>query len=1428
MSYIFSPNKSAYESSKLDEKSSLCIGNILINQNVKNDVWYNNNYPNIDGYIEILDDNGIITGKVTIQAKTMKEEFSRDRKYPIPSYVLGYAERILGEVVILLVVDYKEKKIFWKYISREYINLCIEKGSQQSFTYHFSDKEILTESNAAVTIKTWQKLFDEKMSSLKDVISDAMIKIANLSLQFQSINEKLSDPSDTHIEREELNSLFNWINSPLEKGGNNLALLIGSAGTGKSAILKELLIKLKDNDIPFVAIKADMYKITNDKYNLEDLCNTIGYLSSNREKVVLVIDQIDALSQNLANDRENIKNYLALINNFIGIDSAKDIRIIVSCRKFDLEYDPALSTLKNYKIFELKGFSEDNVKKVLSILNKDLPNQVSSSTIDMLRTPQYLDIYCKIYRNDTALVNYNTSLDLYDELWKLKVLEYDNSPGQNKLDEFLYSVAKKMQEEETLYVNWIENTNNHKYISYIGSQGLAYYKNNKIHFFHQSFYDYVLARYYTENSISITKYIISMHQGLFLRSTTKIMVDYLRGHDIRAYKTEVSSLLTSTNIRLHLKLLVLDVIASQEKVIPWEKKAIGELMNNQKELFFYFISRIHSVQWFENVKYIIIDYIHSFSISNKFYSYIMSFLINCVKHNTATAFLIIDNIEDEKSKREIAKRILWFTTDYSVPSVQKWFLECEEELMHDGNEYLENAIKTNLPFALDIIRKKLNRIIEKKKDTITKHYDEVFMDEVLGPLGKEHPLELYPIIKEFVLKVIDLHKFKYISIYIYKNNVFYGLDTEDTNDKIPNLVIKILCDEIDHNSLFVKNEVAVLLNSVYETSIIIALQVMDYYPKLFVNELIEKLRNIKLIDEYFDFKDIEYYFLTLMKHSYTYFNDKQKQWFQNYIYNFKSSKDLIPDKDRKIFPQLYFNLGYRQRKLIYTIQSSDLDERLKRLKGELDRRFPEKYENQKPEHAVTMAYFCGGVTSHAKYKTFSKKIWLNSFLKLDENKYNFKKDRHPININVHADEFESCISEKADYYFDFVDQILKNANVTLVYKLAGLSGLVKGGIKATKLFKLYMEFLKVNLNERFSQRFFDITKYMLADESIEIDDILRYLIHVIKTDVVSIYDMSIEDAPIENDERVNNLLTEGINMIQGKALDVLISACAIKNRQARIYKILSDLYPILCIELRLVVLYRIYAKEYYNEEIFPDLLKLYLSEPVSSYILVQSEAIHHYWHDDPQVVNPYVISILHHKHSQEILSQLMFWGTNYELSKELSIRYLNDILKDNDENVISTLVEMSIKNIKDKEYESLSKHILDLFIKDARGKVVSTYLMYCEELPVDYFYMFEQWFDSLYNALNERSVSYIINYLKKSATTYPQKCFNYLNRIIAMDKFNYSYERKDMFELLLSIYKYLKDEDDFETMEKIMNTFDSMMLVGNQSEIREILNKIEN
>lgn len=37
----------------------------------------------------------------------------------------------------------------------------------------------------------------------------------------------------------------------------------------------------------------------------------------------------------------------------------------------------------------------------------------------------------------------------------------------------------------------------------------------------------------------------------------------------------------------------------------------------------------------------------------------------------------------------------------------------------------------------------------------------------------------------------------------------------------------------------------------------------------------------------------------------------------------------------------------------------------------------------------------------------------------------------------------------------------------------------------------------------------------------------------------------------------------------------------------------------------------------------------------------------------------------------------------------------------------------------------------------------------------------------------------------------------------------------------------MKEEDDLKAMDKIMNTFDNIMQIGNQSDIRKVLNNME-
>jgi len=88
----FSPNKSSWLSEKLDEKSVLLIRNILVKQQqVKARIEEAGTTPNIDGYIELLDNEERIIGKVTIQVKHLTEPTKRGiASYQIPQSILAY------------------------------------------------------------------------------------------------------------------------------------------------------------------------------------------------------------------------------------------------------------------------------------------------------------------------------------------------------------------------------------------------------------------------------------------------------------------------------------------------------------------------------------------------------------------------------------------------------------------------------------------------------------------------------------------------------------------------------------------------------------------------------------------------------------------------------------------------------------------------------------------------------------------------------------------------------------------------------------------------------------------------------------------------------------------------------------------------------------------------------------------------------------------------------------------------------------------------------------------------------------------------------------------------------------------------------------------------------------------------------------------
>ena len=118
-----------------------------------------------------------------------------------------------------------------------------------------------------------------------------------------------------HIDRKETDTLLSWIkNSPEPIGENHekrIAVLLGKAGSGKTVIMKDVLLALnRDEQCRVLAIKSDIFYDGDNNLSLNEIAGlgkpvveVIRELAA-QGKTILIIDQIDALSAVLSSKRK--------------------------------------------------------------------------------------------------------------------------------------------------------------------------------------------------------------------------------------------------------------------------------------------------------------------------------------------------------------------------------------------------------------------------------------------------------------------------------------------------------------------------------------------------------------------------------------------------------------------------------------------------------------------------------------------------------------------------------------------------------------------------------------------------------------------------------------------------------------------------------------------------------------------------------------------------------------------------------------------------------------------------------------------------------------------------------------------------------------------------------------------------------------------
>ena len=167
---------------------------------------------------------------------------------------------------------------------------------------------------------------------------------------FHSVSRALLDwPQETEgqwIERPELEQLY----ALTAQGKPAVTVLLGPPGEGKSAILARLGARLSGEGVALLAIKADRMPLNVTTHT--DLDAWVGCAipvaealreRTRERRVVLLIDQLDALADLMDRRSERLSVLLRLVNT---LRDTPNLQVLVSCREFEFHNDVRLSTLK--------------------------------------------------------------------------------------------------------------------------------------------------------------------------------------------------------------------------------------------------------------------------------------------------------------------------------------------------------------------------------------------------------------------------------------------------------------------------------------------------------------------------------------------------------------------------------------------------------------------------------------------------------------------------------------------------------------------------------------------------------------------------------------------------------------------------------------------------------------------------------------------------------------------------------------------------------------------------------------------------------------------------------------------------------------------------------------------------------------------------
>lgn len=1407
------PNRNISESVLHDRRSINLLKSILPDNCVDfSQLQEGGTLPNIDGYLEILDENGIAREKITVQVKHLTYPEKNGKVfYDIPESVYAYAKIHKGELVFFIACDYASRKFYWRNIDTAAIEEFKNKSDRirTKARYYFKDNEKCGEKNVDATIDHWRQLYKQKMESIKDDKYLADQFASRQKMCFNAVSSELHGVRDSHISRLQVDEIVQWISKDPVQNEGNICLLVGDAGVGKSAVLKDLIAILSEKGIKYLCVKSDAIDDNGNPVSLSDMQDTLAYYSTEADKVILIVDQIDALSQSLTNDRTHLNMMMAVLS---SLNDWPNVRAVVSCRKYDLEYDSVLNSLKDRStIVEIGELTEKEVTIALNKLENGLGQEIDRVTATMLRTVQMLDSFSLLFRRNKSKINFNNQIELYDALWDAVICDSSLRHDVEMREHLMYKIVETIQIAGTLNPQFIPDSSQKRAYEYLASNGLIRRDGSAVSFFHQSFYEYTLARHYSETGSLFSVDLKKEIQGLEIRSTVKAVLDFKRGHDTAKFVDEARNILDDPDIRLHLKLLTLSVLAFVHNPSLAEKILVTNVCQKDGRLLVYFLRGVNSPDWFPTIRKMPNGIMSELKKDDEQFFPIISCLSRYVFDNPEAVYGMINQIQDRESRLFAIAYVVREHNDYSHPCVLKAYAEAKPQNIFFTVHILQDAIKSNKEFALKETQELIMEYLV--SDSPYNSHDGYELADVLcKQFCVEYPKELLGILHCCICETV--RKTAQSGYYGFSTTEkFYRVDTENNYvGKIlkmyEDLMIRYASDTLG------RSFVLELLSLNNETTLSVAFAAMAEAPRQYDDQIRLLLEDNATIGIYLR-GDVEFFFLKMLRAWYETLNENDAERYQRALLSYKSEFDFKYDAERRWSQFLCPHLWQDKWELICnTLPEDHMIPEMRRCYQELLRRFGQKHMVERNYHSVGVAHICGGVVGDETYARWPISNWLNSFLKLGE--YKWREGRGPISLREHANAFKKCVSSNPNRFYDFVHEISDMADIQDMYKIAGLEGLLAGGVNPYLLWNLSKRYISEEFAKANPHTFSQIVEYYIKEENEYIDKIME----LCETLAVSPFSeknslFTAEDGKRDMSRRATDMLTKAINSYQGCAAELLVRMCAIPSRRPIVYTFFADNNILLHEYIKTVPLHYLNMEDYYDEELYFPLVRSLLSGmgPESLYLQVNAIQWCFYYRND--VVCNYIDRIESDPSTHELLAQIYFYGMKGTSVSEECEQRLQKILAINNEDAVAKLVETAMKSYEHAEYRDLSVKILEHYASDNREKVVNAYCRHCDSLPTEAF----NWYCSIISVCARKKyqqVHFELDYVKKCISTSPVLCYRFISSQRYFDAGEVSLVNDEVVNVLLEIYKKLSLHEDPDVMNEVLDLFDEYIYRDNR------------